>query len=179
MHKKSLLLGLLFPLISSAAIYQSTDQNGTINFSDTLQSGASIVSVSEENYSSDIKLPATKIDLNTQDTAIEINKPYKTLVILQPKNDATFLSNKGNLKVSMELKPKLRAKDKLIVLLDNKVTDNTQHNSIITIANIDRGTHTLQLQIQDATGRTLLTSESVTFHMQRPMIREVKIQNAN
>jgi len=179
MRIKLFILSLILPITGFASIYQSTDTNGTVNFSDTPQSNSSIVSLSEEKYVSDTKLPANHIDLNTQDTLIKDNEFYKKLVITHPKNEAIFLNNKGEINIGVDLKPNLRTQDKLIVLVDNKMADSTQHNKTIIIANIERGTHTLQLQVQDATGRTLLTSETVTFHMQRPLVREVKIQNAN
>ena len=96
------------------------------------------------------------------------NTRYEALSIVAPLQDATVHDNQGRVDVAVRVSPPLRtaAGDRIALLLDGSVVANTAGTSA-RLANVDRGTHTLQAQVTAADGTVLLASAEIRFHMWR------------
>ena len=86
--------------------------------------------------------------------------------IVAPDPESTVHDNNGNLAVAVSVSPPLRAAtgDTLTLLLDGKVaaSGSLRH---FELQGIDRGSHTLQAQVNAADGTVLISSSQVIFHM--------------
>jgi hypothetical protein len=107
---------------------------------------------------------------------------YQSATILAPESEATVHDNNGNLTVTVVVSPLLRADngDYLLLMMDGiEVAKGTEQS--IELKNIDRGTHTLKIEVRAKNGAVLHTSAPVTFHMWRASSlfppSERKIQN--
>lgn len=91
---------------------------------------------------------------------------YQSVRIVAPDPESTVHDNNGNLAVAVSVSPPLRAAtgDTLTLLLDGKVaaSGSLRH---FELQGIDRGSHTLQAQVNAADGTVLISSSQVIFHM--------------
>lgn len=93
---------------------------------------------------------------------------YQAVRIVAPEPDATVHDNSGNLAVTVEVLPPLRAEagDRLTLLLDGKAVASGFEQRF-ELTGIDRGRHTLRVQVKAADGTILATSPPVKFQMWR------------
>ena len=93
---------------------------------------------------------------------------YDTVRIIVPQDDAAVHDNEGNLDVSVEVSPPLRADagNHVVLLLDGRVVASGAEVRI-RLNGVDRGTHTLQAQVATADGTLLLASPVTSFYMWR------------
>ncbi len=94
------------------------------------------------------------------------DQPYVSLRIVSPEPDETVHDNRGRVRVIVDLWPPLRAdqEDRLTLWLDGRATaqmDGMEH----LLVNLDRGTHTVQVQVDARSGAMLIRSEPVVFHL--------------
>ena len=92
---------------------------------------------------------------------------YQLLRILVPQPDATIRDSAGNLIVTASSDPALLPGHGYRLLLDGEPLGEASRSPVIPLANIDRGTHQLAVEIVDAEGRTLERTPSQPFHMLR------------
>ena len=92
---------------------------------------------------------------------------YIRAEILYPADDAAVRSNAGTLTVLVRVDPQMQDGHRLQLLLDGVPSATAGRKPEFHLENIDRGTHTLQLQIIDGSGRVLFTGPPVRFHLLR------------
>lgn len=92
--------------------------------------------------------------------------PYRLLRITSPLPDASIHNNRGTLRVVVQLAPPLRADrgDRLTLTLDGHATTQMATTEFV-LTQLDRGTHTVQVQVEAESGATLIQSEPVVFHL--------------
>ena len=171
-----LLLALLTTSVDvNAKIYKSVDAEGRVVFTD-IPPKDDQQSVEVETYNT--YTPATPIA--TPESEAEVEEPvedvapsYTSLRITAPSDDEPVRENAGNVTISVTSTPALDTSrgHTLQVLLDDVVMANGEGNSL-SLTNVDRGTHSVIVQIVDAQGEIKITSEAVTFHMLRHSIRK-------
>ncbi len=95
------------------------------------------------------------------------NVPYSSLNINYPNHDESIRANNGELEAKFTLTPSLQAHQghQYEYLLDGKSV--LKSNKPQTLKNIDRGSHTLVIQVIDQNNKVLIHSGSVTFHLKR------------
>ena len=74
--------------------------------------------------------------------------------------------NAGNVNVDVSLEPALRSGDKIDLLLDGQSVGGG-NKTAITLTDMERGTHSLQALVKDASGKVVARSNTVTFTLQR------------
>ena len=94
-------------------------------------------------------------------------EPYTQALIVSPANDSAVRSNAGRLTVRARVDPPLREGHRLQLLLDGVPLGVEGQTSTFELDNIDRGTHSLQLQVIDDAGRVLFTGTPSKFHLLR------------
>ena len=92
---------------------------------------------------------------------------YTRAVVVSPADDAAVRSNAGNLTVLTHVEPQLQDGHRLQLLVDGTPRGAAGRNPEFHIENVDRGTHSLQLQIVDDSHRILFTGPPSTFHLLR------------
>jgi hypothetical protein len=89
---------------------------------------------------------------------------YTQIAIARPGNEETVHDNEGNLAVQVAVSPSLAPGDRIVLLLDGGPVA-TQTGTTFALSRIERGAHTLQAQVVDARGATLVASRPITFYM--------------
>ena len=156
--------------LASAAIYQTTDEEGNVVFSDEPSSGAKAVDLPPlPTYSAPkYRTPEPAEHASAKPGA----KGYSSLRIRQPEPDATIRDNTGAVPVAVAIEPKLNqaAGHRLQFLLDGQPMGDPGTQTSTTLTNIDRGTHQVEAAVVDASGNQIKRSDSVRFYLHRQSV---------
>ena len=148
-------------------MYKTVDKDGNVTYSD-----------SPGDNAKELDLPPVPLinltpspEIGSSDTRhSEGEEPpkatYTQLAITHPKNNATIRDNAGNISVKLSINPRLAEEDTVVLKVDGKEVSRGRSNSH-TISQLDRGSHSVQAVIISANETLLLSSEPVTFHLQR------------
>ncbi len=145
-------------------IFVTRDKDGNPVFSDQPSKNAEkiiiqdIQTVPRENVGA---APAG----SASNTIKELPK-YNNFSIVSPKNDENIRENTGAMTILLTLEPELRGNDTVALYMDGAEVASGRQLSF-DLANVDRGTHTLQAKIKSAAGKSIFESNSVTVHLQR------------
>lgn len=159
-----LILGLSF-CVSAATVYKKVNPDGSVEYSD----------VPPDDSAKPMKLkPIQSITLPKPPPASPPPPPepkpfqYESIRILSPADDEAIRSNNGDFSARAELKPGLREEQehRLEWLLDGKPVANAR-GLTLSLKNMDRGTHKLQLRVADFNGKTVIQTPVITFHILR------------
>ena len=148
---------------AGATIYQWTNEKGITVYSDQYRQGAKEVKLNP------IQSLSGK-EKETPPAAVQSTTPkfeYKTLTMLEPTPAQYIRDNQGIVQVKSSIEPDLQGDDSIQPLLDGKPFGTPQRAVAFSLTEVPRGEHTLQLQLQDKDGNSLLDSNSVTFFIQR------------
>lgn len=90
-----------------------------------------------------------------------------TIAITSPKSQETIHDNTGKVpvKVAISNNGALAAGTVIRALLDGRPHGPPQDSTSFVLQNVDRGEHTLQVQLLDAAGNSVASSDSVTFYL--------------
>jgi Domain of unknown function (DUF4124) len=91
---------------------------------------------------------------------------YTSLRITSPGDGAAIRDNAGNVNVDLALEPPLRSGDRIEILVDGRVVAGGNKTSI-TLANVERGSHSVQAVVKSPDGKVVTRSNSVSFDLQR------------
>ena len=160
------MLGLL-PALAAAGVYKWVEPDGTVHYSDTPQPGAEEVHVPPpQTYT-----PAPYTPITSRPEAPAAPAEYSQMAITAPEAEANLWDNTGAIPVSFSLEPALKTErgHQLVVLLDGQAQARIKGTST-TLENVERGSHTLQGQVTDATGNVLISSPAITVHLHRQSV---------
>ncbi|WP_298626936.1 DUF4124 domain-containing protein [uncultured Legionella sp.] len=178
MKKLVLVVSCMFLFcVSYAQIFQWTDSQGVVHFSDQPHPGAKQLNIPDsQGYTPPASTAGGASSQEEQKTEHPSNDEpkYSKIAIIQPLNDATIRNNQGYIIVAVEMEPALAEGDALQMVFDGAPLGEPQSNTLFQLNGIYRGTHTMAVQILNSDGDILLTSESITIHMHRPRVGMVK-----
>lgn len=175
----TILLGLSLQEQAIAAVYKWVGPDGKTMYTDQPRPGAKEVELPKFPHPPPAK-PAqadkTTPDKKADTTAEPAFPGYKKVALVKPENDTTVRENNGVVEVALELEPAWDPKlgHKIIVSLDGKNLPEIYTTPQFQLQNIDRGSHSLQVTVNDANDVPLSTSNSVTFHMKRQSVNFVQ-----
>lgn len=157
---------------ATTKIYHWVDENGKSHYSDTAALGTAEIHVVNQNIvTSDNVQPATT-QKNTAAVKEEAAIIYQAEII-SPENDRPLRSNDGSINIQVKTTPEKTPTQKLQLFLDGKALGSPQISSTIRAENIDRGTHQVQVQLLDESGKVLARTQVVTVHLQRISSRSI------
>jgi hypothetical protein len=178
MSKALFFLLFLFANTSNADIYKWVDSQGIVHYGDQPHAGSEQIKPAQvQGYSPPnptIVIPAIKDSTQENVASTEEVHHYDAIAIVEPVDQATIRNNKGYVLVSAQMQPGLIEGDKLQLLLDDNPWGDTQAALIFELRDLDRGTHTIAIQVLSEKGTPLITSNKVTVFMQRPRVGMVK-----
>ena len=173
-----MLAGLAGSALAADTIYRSTDSQGNPVFSDSAPENASQVDIQQTQtykggqYATEAQQAQTDGDQAAHKPS---GPPYAIMRITSPENQTSIRDNAGNVQIAFELKPGLKKGQRLVLLMDGKPVQEVSASGPINLSNVDRGTHTVQLQAVDpATAHVLQSSPAVTFTLHRHSILQKK-----
>ena len=161
-----LILSALLTLQASAEVFTYTDAQGNRVYTDQPRANAKRVPLATSN-----RMPANPSVTGPVTTAKKSPEQapfhYDMLRVLVPEPNATIRSSAGELIVSITSEPGLQRGHFYRLLLDGKATGEPGVSPVFPLRNIDRGSHSISVEILDAQGRTVERTANQPFHMQR------------
>lgn len=161
-----LLILALIALPARAEVFTYIDAQGNRVYTDQPHANAQRVPIATSNR---MAAPAnTAAPIATAKKSAEAPPfHYDMLRILIPEPDATLRSSAGELIVSVTSEPRLQSGHRYRLLLDGKATGEPGVSPVFALSNIDRGSHSLSIEILDAAGQTVERTANQPFHMLR------------
>lgn len=153
-------------------VYKVIAEDGSISFSDKVQSGSEAVQIKPVTTIPAIDVTQNKALSPTSKNTSSTNY-YQDLSIISPANNTAFNSGGGIVQVVVQAQPPLRKGDLFELQLDGTVVGN-QPDTSFSLSGVNRGTHILTLKIKDRQQKTLKTAVS-TITVHRPIARPASI----
>ena len=164
------LAGLALSLAAaSQEIYRWVDKNGVVHYSDQPGSpNAELIDVIEPNaYEAPDAPPAAgRDDANERDD--QGTSPYASLSISSPAADDVFFGADAVVNVAAELQGTLQPDHTVVFFLNG---DRKEADGLTTeYSGLARGSYFLRVSIVDSSGKPVIMSQQVTFHVRQPSI---------
>ena len=166
-----LLSALSATTASSAPAWTWVDANGTVHFSDRPVPGARQVELSgAQGFGAQSPGRAAR----AADAAGTPGAPYQAIEIVSPADQETLWNIGTQLPVQVRFQPALQVSHRYDLVLDGQRRNVNTANTRVTLSDVFRGTHTLEVVVLDSAGTELMRSPSRTFHVQ-----QTSVQNPN
>jgi len=160
--------------VATAGVYRWVDDNGQIHFSDKPQAGAKQIKLKATSvYTPPVQNESEADSQVEQEVRVDADEnpavpvDYEVISIVGPENNQVVRSSEGTVDVSVELRPGLQSGHKIRVYLNGTQASQDLETTQITLQDMDRGTHSLEVSVIDEKNRELKRSSAVTFHMIR------------
>jgi len=169
MQRRSIFI-LLGVLAATAVLaddaWKWTDEDGVVHYSDVPVEGAVPVNLSEFSKKTGARI--------SNGRTIAPNEPeeelaYDSITIASPGDEETLWNIEGLLNVSVAVSPELQQGHRIRVYFDGAARD--VGGTSFQILDAYRGTHSLQAEIVDQTGRVIMRSTTSRFYVQQNSIR--------
>lgn len=175
-HLLAIILFFLFACPNYAAIYQRSNSNGNVIYSDVPTNSSQPVNLPHSNATISTPTPpttttVTNMPTTLQPTAAPISsatistskKPYTRFMITAPIDQETF-QNQRDIPVTIAIEPSLQAGDVIQLFLDGKPTgEATTDLNQLVLHQIDRGEHQIAAALLDDTGHLLKKVNPITI----------------
>lgn len=160
---------LLVSMASTAQIYKTTEEDGTVSYSDTPSTGGSSqqVQVREPNTAAP---PPDMPRLETDPVSEEPEQTSYQVAITAPANETTFPMGPGNFSVSAKVEPNPEPGTALQLFMDGEPQGVPQDSASWSLTNVFRGAHDLSVAVVDGKGKELARSEPVRVYVLRPSV---------
>ncbi len=156
------------PVSTGDKIYTWIDKYGNRIYSDQPREGAEVM---ELQKGTDYTPPVSaEPDWSTmKPKVISTGDSYSHFEIASPANDATIRNNNGVFQVALDIRPKLVKGHRIKLEVDGAAVAGS--SQIISLTNIDRGTHTLIAYILSTDNAVMATTKPVIVHLHRAIKR--------
>ncbi len=163
---------ILFTLMSvvctatlAATVFKWVDENGVTHYSDQPHENAEKVQVAAPQDLFRTAPPAAAAAAPREPAATP-GPAYRSCALVEPENDQTF-PNASSVSASVQLDPQQRPGDQVFVLLDG--ARFPAGAGAVTLP-VERGTHALQVVVQDSNGQVVCQSSPVSFNVTQPSL---------
>ncbi|PHS72731.1 MAG: DUF4124 domain-containing protein [Cycloclasticus sp.] len=157
MKQIMLVLVIFIVGLAQADVYKYTNKQGKTAYSDVPMEGSIKVIVPPIMTYKPPVLPKKSPGVNK--IIPEKLKPYEGIYITSPSEEGTIISNEGIVSVAYAVEPFLKKGHTVEWILDGI---NYQGN---IIEGVDRGEHTIQIQVVNLTGEVQIISSETVFYM--------------
>lgn len=162
---------------AQTSVYRYVDDHGNVFFTDRgLFRGTKIDVPPLQTYHALHGANVTKAQTLTVDrsqrattiqSSIDSGPGYASFEVLSPKHDEVVRNDAGNVDVALSLSPDLVTGHKIQIVLDGTPVGESDRMLMVTVANLDRGTHAISGRILGVDGNLLMATKPVTFHLKR------------
>jgi hypothetical protein len=162
MRKWLILLSALFgTTASSAPAWTWVDANGQTHFSDRPVEGARQVELTgAQGFGAPVPARTTQSPSPTQGAIYQVD-------IVSPAEQETLWNIGTQLNVQARIQPQLQPGHRVDLAFDGQRRNLNSTSLRLTVPNVFRGSHTLQLVLIDASGAELMRSANRTFFVQQ------------
>lgn len=167
---------LFISMTTVGGVYRWVDANGQIHFSDKPHRGAEQIQLkqtsvytppdsvtNEEKPNGADEPPAAEPEQTGENTGTA----YESIAIVSPEKNQVVRSSDGTVNISIDLRPGLQEGHKIRVFLNGTQAAEDLAATQITLQDMDRGTHSLEVGAVTDQGEVLIRSGSINFHMLR------------
>ncbi len=180
MGRLALLVGFL--VVAAAAVaattYRWVDEQGVTHYSDQPHPGAEKLQLTQpQTYSN--SSPSSQPSSGERQDAGANRQPaagngriadgswhYESCAVTQPAEDEVLFD--PAMTVRGQVVPSVRSGDKVILMFDTANMEAPSPGQLeFHIEPVERGTHSLSLQVRDPTGKVVCQSRAVTFHLRQ------------
>lgn len=146
-------------------VYKSVNKDGIVEYSDQPSKGSEEIRVKNPQS---VTLPkgADVFKSYGSDQGTDSSNAYQSIVITQPAHDSAFNSGNGQISISSETNPSL-SNEHTIQLMFDGTSYNSNKSGSFSLSNVDRGTHQIQVNVIDADGKVLISSDITSFTLHR------------
>ena len=171
----ALALGIIGVLClpAQAEIFRTVDEAGNVVFTDIPpreddENAEQIIIENPNSFAVEEAIPNADAWIVEPEAGEEEEAPfrYQALEIVSPADDEPVRENAGNITIVTNMNPRLQRGHMARLLMDGNVVQEGSQASF-SLANVDRGTHTISVEIVDENGDVLIRSAESTFHMLR------------
>jgi hypothetical protein len=174
MNTRVLLLGCLLALSVQAQeskrdMWTWKDANGVTQFSDRPVPGARKITINSSS-AAPVAGPATNAPAPAAPAkpASPAVVSYQSLEIWAPESGESFFGADATVNVRMRSEPSLAPGDRLLLYLDGKLVEGPANAYEHTLANLERGAHSVSAVILDDKGNEKIRSAPRVFHVKQP-----------
>jgi hypothetical protein len=167
MRKWLILLSALSGTTAIAApAWTWVDANGTVHFSDRPVPGARQVELAgAQGFGAQAPPRVARADGEAAPAA-----PYQTVEIVSPADQETLWNIGATLPVQVRFQPALQPGHRYDLVLDGQRRNVDTTAGRITLPDVFRGAHTLQVVVFDSAGTELMRSPPRTFFVQQTSV---------
>jgi hypothetical protein len=168
MRKWLILLSALSGTTAIAApAWTWVDANGTVHFSDRPVPGARQVELAgAQGFGTQAPARIARADGQTPPAAA----PYQAVEIVTPADQETLWNIGATLPVQVRFQPALQPGHRYDLVLDGQRRNVDTTASRVTLPDVFRGAHTLQVVVIDPAGTELMRSPPRTFFVQQTSV---------
>ena len=154
-----------------ATVYKWVDDDGVIHYSDQPHENAQKVELKAPQTYTAPKSQSSSATRPSTAPPKPVTSSYTSCVISEPTNEQMFM-NTSTVTAGVTVSPPIKPGDSAVVIMDGqKVPGVPAEGGQFTISPVDRGTHSIQLTVQDSQGNPVCQSPSVVFHVHQPSIQ--------
>jgi hypothetical protein len=165
-----LLFALSATSATSAPAWRWVDANGQVHFSDRPVPGAQRVELGgAQGFGTQVAQVATGRTASTQPG--EAPPPYRSIEVLSPADQEVLWNIGGQLTVQIQFQPALQPGHRYDLVYDGQPRNLTATTTRVVLAEIFRGTHTLQVVVTDVSGVELQRSAARSFTVQQTSVQ--------
>jgi hypothetical protein len=162
---------LLSAISGSAAVaapaWTWVDANGTVHFSDRPVPGARQVELTgAQGFGPTTPVPRASADGQPAAPAAQ----YQNIDIVSPSEQETLWNIGATLTVQVRFQPALQPGHRFDLLYDGQRRNLNAASPSVTLPDVFRGAHTLQVVVLDAAGAEVMRSPPRTFFVQQTSI---------
>ena len=147
-------------------IYKYIDENGQVAYGDKPVEGAKRMSIQLRPTPVPEENKAQAEELANAGANEEVAS-YESLELLTPTQEKVVSDRSGSVQVILLPTPRLSRTHELVISVDGKDISRGRHANL-NLSQVSRGTHIVSARILDANGTVMISSPSVTFHVQKP-----------
>lgn len=153
-------------------VYRWIDKNGVLHYSDKQINGAEKIRINVA--------PSNKVNTPPPSDSATPTKPMPVAEksntkyqanISSPEHDSTIFDNNGNISVVTDITPAFEDGQTLQLLVDGTPVGEKHQSTTLLATNMDRGSHSLQVQLIDKNGKIIASSQIITVHLRRASAR--------
>jgi len=166
-------------------MFQQTDSNGNITYSDTqISPNGKKITVYSQNEMN-ISTPSS----TNQESILKTNKPipsntslpqstnplaqsHTLFSIISPQDQETIY-NQPVIVIDIKIEPKLNEGERIQILLDGAPTGIPVASTRTQLENIDRGTHQISALLLNKNNQVIKRSEPITIYVHHTSIRNI------
>ncbi|HIP53169.1 MAG TPA: DUF4124 domain-containing protein, partial [Chromatiales bacterium] len=155
------------PATALSDAYKWVDDEG-VHYSDRGRPGAEVIHLPK-----DVSHPSTHAATPPREKEEPAGSPetpvegYTLFAITQPAQDGTVRSNVGKVQVVLSLEPDLAPDHRFRFYLDGKALEGEFSTAVVEFTNVERGEHSLRVEIVDIEKGRVIAPRSTRFWLRR------------